>query len=99
MIKPPPPQPLSYASTSSTLASLLSSYTCYDVLGVSVKQVIFETGLPVKKALALMLQNRMVCVPLIHAESASSSSTNRYAGILTGKPGADFWETLLEPKT
>lgn len=35
----------------------LKEHTCYDVLPISFRLVVFDTHLPVKKALSMLIQN------------------------------------------
>ncbi|KAI8330663.1 hypothetical protein EDC96DRAFT_528075 [Choanephora cucurbitarum] len=55
----------------------LKQHTCYDVLPISFKLVVFDTQLTVKKALSILVQNGIVSAPLW------SSEKQEYAGMLT----------------
>ncbi|KAI8347670.1 hypothetical protein BD560DRAFT_410991 [Blakeslea trispora] len=55
----------------------LKLHTCYDVLPISFKLVVFDTQLTVKKALGILVQNGIVSAPLW------SSETQEFAGMLT----------------
>ncbi|KAI9363556.1 hypothetical protein BD770DRAFT_379871 [Pilaira anomala] len=55
----------------------LNQHTCYDVLPISFRLVVFDTELPVKKALSMLIQNGIVSAPLW------SSENQEYAGMLT----------------
>ncbi|KAI8061852.1 uncharacterized protein B0P05DRAFT_581261 [Gilbertella persicaria] len=55
----------------------LKQHTCYDVLPISFRLVVFDTYLPVKKALSILVQNGIVSAPLW------SSDTQEFAGMLT----------------
>jgi 5'-AMP-activated protein kinase regulatory gamma subunit len=58
--------------------SALKKQTCYDVLPVSFKLIVFDTRLLVKKSLAALLQHGVQSAPLW------DSHTQTYAGMLTG---------------
>ncbi|KAG2192259.1 hypothetical protein INT47_010038 [Mucor saturninus] len=55
----------------------LKEHTCYDVLPISFRLVVFDTQLRVKKALSMLIQNGIVSAPLW------SNETLEYAGMLT----------------
>jgi 5'-AMP-activated protein kinase regulatory gamma subunit len=56
---------------------LLCTTSCYDLLPLSSKQVIFDKNLLVKKALAALLQHSLQSAPLW------DSSTHSFCGMLT----------------
>ncbi|KAI8592074.1 hypothetical protein BDZ88DRAFT_392890 [Geranomyces variabilis] len=58
-------------------ATALQRHTCYDLLPVSYKVIVFDTSLPVKKALAALLQHGVQSAPLW------DSVRMRFAGMLT----------------
>lgn len=60
-----------------SLKSFLQSKTSYDVLQVSYRLIVLESGLPVKKALNILLQNKIMSVPLW------DSSMSKFDGLLT----------------
>ncbi|KAJ3017769.1 AMP-activated serine/threonine-protein kinase regulatory subunit [Thoreauomyces humboldtii] len=72
---PPPLHPISQATTPA--ATALQRHTCYDLLPVSYKVIVFDTSLPVKKALAALLQHGVQSAPLW------DSIRMRFAGMLT----------------
>ncbi|KAI8891301.1 activating gamma subunit of the AMP-activated Snf1p kinase complex [Backusella circina FSU 941] len=59
------------------MEDFLKQHTCYDVLPVSFRLVVFDTHLSVKKALSMLVKNGIVSAPLW------SSDTQQYAGMLT----------------
>ncbi|KAI8645016.1 activating gamma subunit of the AMP-activated Snf1p kinase complex [Parasitella parasitica] len=59
------------------MIEFLKQHTCYDVLPISFRLIVFDTDLPVKKALEILVQNGIVSAPLW------SSSTHSFAGMLT----------------
>ncbi|KAI8815947.1 uncharacterized protein EV422DRAFT_572289 [Fimicolochytrium jonesii] len=65
-------------ATADTPAALaLQRHTCYDLLPVSYKVIVLDTSLPVKKALAALLQHGVQSAPLW------DSSEMKFAGMLT----------------
>lgn len=75
----------------------LNQHTCYDVLPISFRLVVFDTELPVKKALSMLIQNgkkktkmysaKMIIIKTIYIGIVSaplwSSENQEYAGMLT----------------
>ncbi|KAL7323598.1 AMP-activated serine/threonine-protein kinase regulatory subunit [Mucor circinelloides] len=59
------------------MIEFLKQHTCYDVLPISFRLVVFDTELPVKKALEILVKNGIVSAPLW------SSQTHSFAGMLT----------------
>ncbi|KAI9022146.1 hypothetical protein CLU79DRAFT_751393 [Phycomyces nitens] len=58
------------------MRSFLKEHTAYDVLPVSYRLIVFDTRMPVKKALFALVQNGIVSAPLWE------SKTQRFAGML-----------------
>lgn len=55
----------------------LKGKSLYDILPVSYRMVVLETGLPVKRALNVLIQNKILSAPLWDSEKS------RFAGLLT----------------
>ncbi|TPX56919.1 hypothetical protein PhCBS80983_g04184 [Powellomyces hirtus] len=68
---------LSGTESAGAAATALQRHTCYDLLPVSYKVIVFDTSLPVKKALAALLQHGVQSAPLW------DSNSMRFAGMLT----------------
>ncbi|KAJ3347656.1 AMP-activated serine/threonine-protein kinase regulatory subunit [Allomyces javanicus] len=60
-----------------TLHEFLQGHTAYDILPVSLKVVAIDAQLPLRKAVAALLQNGLVAAPLWNSETQS------FAGLLT----------------
>ncbi|KAL2911632.1 AMP-activated serine/threonine-protein kinase regulatory subunit [Polyrhizophydium stewartii] len=64
----------------------LKRHTCYDLLPVSLKVIVFDTSLLLKKALTALIQHGVQSAPLWDSE------TQRFAGMLTV---TDFIQLIL----
>jgi 5'-AMP-activated protein kinase regulatory gamma subunit len=81
-IAPTEPKPLSPLDRDQlqglhVIRDFLKVHTSYDVLPLSFRLIILDTGLPIKKAINILTQNSIVSAPLW------DSKTSRFAGILT----------------
>ncbi|KAF8543438.1 hypothetical protein BDD12DRAFT_212673 [Trichophaea hybrida] len=79
---PPPAEPLSaidreQAEGLNAIREFLKIRTSYDVLPVSFRLIVLDTGLLVKKSLLILVQNGIVSAPLWN------SKTSAFAGLLT----------------
>ncbi|KAA8892600.1 hypothetical protein FN846DRAFT_915152 [Sphaerosporella brunnea] len=79
---PPPSAPLSsidreQAEGLNAIREFLKIRTSYDVLPVSFRLIVLDTGLLVKKSLLILVQNGIVSAPLWN------SKTSAFAGLLT----------------
>eukprot|EP01147_Barroeca_monosierra_P010753 gene10753-2841_t len=70
-----------------TLRRFLDNFTCYDIMPVSVKMVVLDTQLHVKKAFAALVQNHIRSAPLW------DSRKQQFIGMLTV---TDFINILLK---
>ncbi|KAI5798892.1 hypothetical protein EDC01DRAFT_649634 [Geopyxis carbonaria] len=81
-ISPPPAPPLSIVDREqieglNAIREFLKKRTSYDVLPVSFRLIVLDTGLLVKRSLNILVQNGIVSAPLWN------SKTSTFAGLLT----------------
>ncbi|KAF4969711.1 hypothetical protein FZEAL_10185 [Fusarium zealandicum] len=77
--EPTPPSPLDKDQLQglNAIREFLRVRTSYDVLPLSFRLIVLDTGLLIKKAIHILIQNSIVSAPLWN------SKTSRFAGILT----------------
>ncbi|KAI9189123.1 AMP-activated serine/threonine-protein kinase regulatory subunit [Blastocladiella emersonii ATCC 22665] len=78
-IQPPPPAgaAASATTTSASIHTFLQRHTAYDILPLSLKVVVIDSLLPLRKAVAALVLNGLVAAPLWQSETQS------FYGLLT----------------